>query len=283
MLSLAGNTQSAVSDDQGRYSFTNLPAGDYKITISGNGFAPQTLTGTLNAGESRELASISLLATTSANVEVTADLHDIAEAQVQLEEKQRILGIVPNFYVSYDPHPVPLTPRQKYRLALRSLIDPVNITIDAAAAGVEHAEDWPQSWGQGAGAYGKRFAASYGNDLVDTMLGGAVLPSLFHQDPRYFYKGTGTKTSRLLYAIRSAVICKGDNGRWQANYSSFIADFASAGISNLYYPADVRDGFTLTVEDFLVNKASAAGQNIVQEFLIRHLTPHLPQANPIQP
>ena len=74
------------------------------------------------------------------------------------------------------------------------------------------------------------------------MLGGAVFPSLFKQDPRYFYKGTGSISSRALYAIANSVICKGDNERWQPNYSAILGGIAAGGISNLYYPASNRSG-----------------------------------------
>ena len=78
--------------------------------------------------------------------------------------------------------------------------------------------------------------------MIDTFIGSAILPSILHQDPRYFYKGTGSITSRALYAISTVVICRGDNGRWQPNYSNVAGNLISAGISNLYYPASNRNG-----------------------------------------
>ena len=92
--------------------------------------------------------------------------------------------------------------------------------VVGAFAGVEQAGNTFAGYGQGAQGYGKRFGANYADGLSDTMIGGAILPSLFKQDPRYFYKGTGTIRSRAMYAIANAVICKGDNGRWQPNYSA---------------------------------------------------------------
>ena len=106
------------------------------------------------------------------------------------------------------------------------------------------------------------------------MISNALLPAVLRQDPRYFYKGTGTVTSRSLYAIANSVICKGDNGRWQPNYSNIFGDFAAAGIANLYYPPADRQGVKLTVEDTLIGLVAAAGSNLVQEFLIRRITPH---------
>ena len=115
------------------------------------------------------------------------------------------------------------------------------------------------------------------------MIGGAVLPSLFKQDPRYFYKGTGTTRSRVLYAVSMSVICKGDNGHWQLNYSGILGGLAAGGISNAYYPASNRDGATLTFENALIGIAGSAVQNIFQEFLVRRLTPKVPNYEPSKP
>ena len=91
------------------------------------------------------------------------------------------------------------------------------------------------------------------------MIGGAILPSLFKQDPRYFYKGTGRITSRAMYAIANSVICKGDNGRWQPNYSGILGGIAAGGISNLYYPASDRSGVELTFDNALIGTARGRG------------------------
>jgi hypothetical protein len=106
------------------------------------------------------------------------------------------------------------------------------------------------------------------------MIGGAILPSLLKQDPRYFYKGTGSTRSRILYALANAVICKGDNGHWQANYSGILGALAAGGISNLYYPASSRNGAGLTFENTLIGIGGSAVGNLFQEFLVRKLTPH---------
>ena len=104
------------------------------------------------------------------------------------------------------------------------------------------------------------------------MLGSAVLPSLFKQDPRYFYKGSGTIKQRALYAISMSVICKGDNGHWQYNYSGLLGGLAAGGISNLYSPSAGRNGFGLTFENTAIGIGSSAISNLLQEFLIRKIT-----------
>ena len=103
----------------------------------------------------------------------------------------------------------PLNPRtQKFHLAWRSSIDPVAFLAAGVFAGIEQATNTFPGYGQGAQGYAKRYGANYADSFIDTMIGGAILPSLLKQDPRYFYKGTGTTRSRILYAIANSVICK---------------------------------------------------------------------------
>jgi hypothetical protein len=150
-------------------------------------------------------------------------------------------------------------------------------------AGVEQGQNRFSGYGQGADGYAKRYGASYADFAISTFIGGAVLPSVLKQDPRYFYKGTGTKRSRVLYALANSVICKGDNGHWQANYSMLIGDLAAGGISNLYYPASDRNGAALTFENALIGIGANAAANLLQEFVIKKLSSNVPHSAPATP
>jgi hypothetical protein len=94
---------------------------------------------------------------------------------------------------------------------------------------------------------------------------------LLHQDPRYFYQGTGTTGSRIQHAMFSVFVAKGDNGRWQPNYSSVGGDLASAALSNLYYPQANR-GVGLVFTNFAIGTAERIGANLAQEFIIARFT-----------
>lgn len=275
--------QESHSDDDGRFAFANLAPGPFRLTVAFNGFATQEVSGTLLAGEARVLPQIALaVAAELTEVSVVLSRVDIAEAEIKEEEKQRVLGFIPNFYVSYAPHPAPLAPRQKFELAWRTVVDPVTLGMTAIVAGVRQSRDDFSGYGQGAQGYGKRFGAAYADMFTDTLLGGAVFPSLFKQDPRYFYKGTGSKRSRLAYALATAVMCKSDRGRWQLNYSGIMGSFASGGISNLYYPSKDR-GANLVFETALVDIGTTAAANVFQEFVVRKLTPALSQRASAKP
>jgi hypothetical protein len=166
---------------------------------------------------------------------------------------------------------VPLTPKLKFRLALKVSVDPITIFGAAFMAGVNQAFDRP-GYQQGMIGYAQRFGQEYADGVTDIMFGGAILPTLLHQDPRYYYQGTGTVKSRTLHALSNPFICKGDNGHWQPNYSSIGGDLASSAISNLYYPKADR-GVGPTFESVLITTAERAGSSLFQEFVLRKLTP----------
>lgn len=197
---------------------------------------------------------------------------EISEVEIAQAQKQRVLGIFPNFYVTYDV-PTPLTPKEKFKLALRSTVDPITFLGVGALAGFQQAADDFGGYGQGAEGYAKRYGAAYAGVFTHTLIGSAIMPSLLKQDPRYFYKGTGSTRSRVLYALANAVICKGDNQRWQPNYSGFIGSVASGGISYLYYPASDRNA-GLFVQNSLIGLGESAVAGVFQEFFLHKLTLH---------
>ncbi len=264
-----------LTDDLGQYSFANVAPGTFQLTISFTGLNTQVISGTVHPGEAYVVPQVALLvATQVTQVTVTLTQVELAEEQIKEQEKQRVLGIIPNFYVSYVPDAVALTPKQKFELAWRSSVDPVTFVGVGFLAGLQQAGNEFSGYGQGAQGYAKRYGASYGDVVIGTFLGSAVMPSLLKQDPRYFYKGTGSKRSRIFYALSSPFMCKGDNGRWQPNYSYVIGNFAAAGIANAYYPASNR-GAGLVAETALVRFGENAIASVLQEFVIRKLTPRL--------
>lgn len=284
-IKLSSGAQSSVLQGQsasdGSFFFGNVPPGLFFLAITATGFAEQNFSGTLHPGEIDVVPPVALaLAANVTEVRVIAPSTELAEAQIKTEEKQRVLGVIPNFYVTYVADAAPLDAKQKFELAWKMSVDPITFGLTAAAAGFQQAEDQFEGYGQGAQGYGKRFGAIYADTVAGTFIGSAMLPSLLKQDPRYFYKGTGTVRSRILYAMANAVICKGDNKHWQPNYSSVGGSLAAGGIANLYYPAENR-GVTLTFENALIEIGESAAGNLFEEFLSRKLTtPNLLKHSP---
>ncbi len=266
-----------LTDSAGSFNFTDLGSGTFQITVASQGFTawvgPKIV---LSTGEYYEAPEIALhVASANTSVRVVFSRQDLAEEQVKIEEKQRVLGVFPNFYTSYVWNAEPLTVKQKFQLAWRTSIDPVTFAITGVVAGIEQWQNDFSGYGQGSTGYAKRFGASYADGFIGTIIGGAILPSLLHQDPRYYYKGTGSIRSRALYAIATVVITKGDNGRWQPNYSNVLGTFAAAGISNLYYPS-VDRGVQITLDNALIGTASGAVSALLQEFLIKKISRGVP-------
>ena len=277
-------SQEALSDEDGRFVFANIAPGQFQVTITMKGFSTQSASGVLQSGEIHVIPQITLaVATALTEVRVVPPQAEVAEDQIKEQEKQRVLGVVPNFYVSYVRNAAPLTPKQKFELAWKSSVDPVSFGVNGVVAGIQQAQNEFSGDGQGAQGYAKRYAASYGDLLAGTFIGGAILPSLLKQDPRYFYKGTGSKRSRILYALANSVICKGDGGRWEPNYSSIVGSLAAGGVSNLYYPANSREGLELTFENALIGIGESAAVNLLQEFVIRKISRNVPNHDSTTP
>jgi len=276
-------SQEVLTDDSGEFTFANTPPGPFQLTISSEGLAPQEVSGIMHPGEAYVVPLVMLVVATQ-KTEVLVGLTQVELAQEQLNEqvKQRVFGFIPNFYVSYVPNAAPLTAKQKFRLAWKTTSDPVTFLAVGALAGIDQATDRWGAYGQGAEGYAKRYGATYGNVFIGTFLGGAVLPSVLKQDPRYFYKGSGSTKSRILYALAHSVICKGDNGRWQPDYSSIVGNLAAGGISNLYYPPNDRNGAGVVFSNALIRIGETAVANIFQELIIPKLTPNLPSRRRVQ-
>jgi len=277
VLSIVSGQRKTVTDEDGGFQFTGVVPGAFSVTAVADGLSPATATGRLAAGEVHEIPAFALpIATAHFDVDAISQ-REMAELQIHQEEKQRIFGAIPNYFVSYDRNAVPLTAKQKFELSFKTLVDPVSFGLAGLSAGVQQAQNTYPGYGPGAAGYGKRFGASYGDFFSGTMLGGAILPVVFRQDPRYFYKGTGGVWRRFGYAMSTAVIAKGDNGKWQPAYASVLGDLGAGALSNLYYPAGSRNGAALTFENGGLSILFDGVGNVVQEFLLKHLTPKVPK------
>jgi Carboxypeptidase regulatory-like domain len=270
--------QETVADATGQFFFANVAPGPFDLTVTAQGFAAQKASGVLRASESFTVPQITMpLATVVTEVHVSPA--EEAKVELHAEEQQRVLGVVPNFYVTYVPDAAPLAPRQKFQLAWKAMIDPVTVVVVGATAGFEQGTNYYSGYGQGAQGYGKRFGATYANFLTSTFIGDAILPSLLKQDPRYFYRGRGSKRSRLLYALGYTFFCKGDNGRYEPNYSELGGIFISSGIGNAYYPPSDR-GAGRTFQGALIGIAGSSAANVLEEFIVSRFTSRPPQNVP---
>ena len=268
---------SVSSGTDGGFTFSNLAAGSFAITVTANGFQQaNSAKFTLTENETYHVPNI-VLAVAGASTEVVVRPTEvIAAEQMKAEEKQRLLGYFPDFYVSYVWDAAPLNTKQKFSMSLRDTFDPTVFIGVSIGAGIQQARNSYPGFGQGAAGYGKRWGALFANGRTSDFLSRAVFSSMFHQDPRYFYEGSaGSTWSRTKHAVGYAFVARSDSGHVMPNYSYFLGAVCSGALSNVYYPDSSR-GAGLVFENAALGFAGRSAQNLAHEFLFKHLTKHVP-------
>jgi hypothetical protein len=271
--SVGDDPRRLVTEESGFFEFQDVTPGvPYEISVTAQDFADWTSPAiTLEPGQFKLVTGVQLqIQTQRTTVDVHYDPVEVATEQIKIEETQRVFGIIPNFYVTYEKDAAPLTAKMKFQLALKVSYDPVTLAGVLGMASIRQATDTP-NYGQGWGPFGERLGAVAADGFGDIMIGGAILPSLLHQDPRYFYQGTGTTSSRVRHALFSPFVTRNDNGSWGPNYSSLGGDLASAALSNLWYPKSNR-GVGLVFGNFALGTVERMGASLAQEFIVARFT-----------
>jgi len=272
----AQDLRTTTSTGDGSFVLDGLSAATtYHVAIHAKGFLDWTSQPvTLKPGEAFDLTSVKLAVGIVETSVSAVSAEELAVEQVKQQEKQRVFGVIPNFYVSYDPRFAPLSTKLKYQLAMRSSVDVASIVGGAFLAGINQAAGGAPNYRQGAKGYAQRFGAAYGGGVTTIMLGGAILPSLLHQDPRYFYMGTGTKKQRFMHAVAAPFEARSDrDGHWEFNYSSIGGDLISGALTNVYYPPQDR-GPGLVFGGAAIATGGRIVNALAQEFIIRKVTTH---------
>jgi Carboxypeptidase regulatory-like domain len=261
-----------MSGANGEFNFTKMPSGSYLVIVNAKDFAIFTSAEFVVADQQvYEVPDVSL-SVAAASMEITVRPTEfIAAEQIRAAEKQRLMGVIPNFYTSYVIDAAPLTASQKFRFAVRGTFDPVSMVGVGFGAGIEQATNAYAGYGQGAAGYAKRFAAKFADGRSSDFLTHAVFPSLLRQDPRYYYQGSGSAKSRLAHAVTSAFLARSDTGLTVPNYSYLLGDLSSAALSNLYYPKANR-GPSLVFTIAAVGLAGRISGNVLREFSKRLTT-----------
>ncbi len=178
----------------------------------------------------------------------------------------RLFWTLPNFLtVENGKQAPPMTSKGKFRVVLRTSFDPVEFPYIAFLAGISQAQDSEPGFGQGAAGYGKRFGAAFVDNVDENFWTAAVLPSLFHQDPRYLQLGKGGFLHRLGYSMSRQIVTRGDSGQTEFNVSEVLGSATAAGISNLYHPAGDRT-FANTMSVWGTQVGWDTVSSIVKEF-----------------
>jgi hypothetical protein len=190
-----------------------------------------------------------------------------SDQQEKKEKKHdRIFWFVPNYTTVVGAENIkPISPKEKFSLTFYGIVDPFSFAIAGGVSGISQARNSEPAWGQGWGAYSKRYWASYADRSMAQLMTTGVFPTLFRQDPRYFQLGRGSFIHRFNYAISRLFVTRTDSGRQQFNYSQFAGIAASTGISNLYYPSADRN-FDHNMKGFGTQVALYLLSNELKEF-----------------
>jgi carboxypeptidase family protein len=246
--------QIATTGAKGEFAFPDVPAGSYVVRVDVTGFTPFS-TGAFTVGDGGRLLTVPpiVLAVEGFSTSVVVRATEaIAEEQIKAQEQQRWLGVFPSFYVSYLPNAAPMTSRQKLTLAAHETFDWTAFVGASVAAAIDQSTAAHPGFGEGASGYAKRWAASFADDRTGDLLSHYVFASVFRQEPRYFYQGTGTTKSRLIHALGSAFVARSDRGTTMPNYACVFGSIGAAALSNMYYQHSER-GASLMVSNLAIS------------------------------
>jgi hypothetical protein len=181
------------------------------------------------------------------------------------EIDKRAFGVLPNYRTADGSAPFkPITAKYKLTIAVKDSFDGPLYAIGGLFAGIYQLQNQNPSFGQGVKGYAHRYVTSFADQSIGNMMTEGVMPSLLHQDPRYFRRGTGSIKSRLAYAVTRIFVCKNDSGNWTFNTSELMGNAVGAAISNAYYP-DTRTAHE-NAEKWSIQLATDALSQVGKEF-----------------
>jgi len=274
-LSKAGTRTSlrdAISNPTGGFEFSGVGPGTYVITISGAGMSPfvsKPVSVQVDQPVVMPKIILSVAATTSSITvldPVTASIE-----QEHIAEQQRVFGVFNNFYSSFDWNAPPMMTKQKYGLAVHTLIDPISFLITGGIAGAEQYRNVFPSFGSGWQGYAKRYGAAYAGHASGELFTRAIYPSIFHQDPRYFVMQNGSTKQRAAHAVISTFVTRDDRGEHRFNYSEILGDLSAGAAAEAYYPSSERGPGVFLING-LGDIAGDAIDNLFREFLFNKVT-----------
>ncbi len=267
-----GTIRELQSGSTGQFVFSNLAPGTYIVTVSGGGMTTFVSKPIAARADEPVLVPKVILGIAAASTSVTVmDKEEASVQQVKIAEQQRVFKVFPNFYSSFDWNAPPMLAKQKYRLAARTLIDPVTFITIGALAGAEQYKNVFPSFGGGLEGYGKRYGAAYANHASAEIFTRALYPSIFHTDPRYFIEGTGSIRARTLHALSSTWVTRTDVGGRRINFPQILGAFSAAALSNAYFPKSER-GINLVLINGFGDLGGNMADNLIREFFLNRIT-----------
>lgn len=179
----------------------------------------------------------------------------------------RALGIFPVVEAPSTRDDVaPLSARQKFEFFIKPTFDP-SIAVIAVAGTLLSAKSTSQpAFGGGTAAYGQKAGAIAADYASNNLFAKALLPTVFHQDPRFFRKQGGSIVSRFMYGISRPFVTRTDGGHNALNISYLGGVTITVALSNAYYPERNRNASDSAARYGEIIGVDAA-VNVIREFV----------------
>jgi hypothetical protein len=161
---------------------------------------------------------------------------------------------------------IPMTWQQKGYLAIHDFTDPANIGTILGISAITIGANSHSAYGPGLKGFGKIVGVSLLEDATGQFFGAFAIPSLAHQDPRYFRMPHAKLTKRIIYSVSRTVISRSDSGGSMPNYATLLNYPIGAELANLYVPGIHPDAAS-TVARIFTGYALDPVNNILNEFL----------------
>jgi hypothetical protein len=153
----------------------------------------------------------------------------------------RVFGVMPNELTVEGATVVkPISTDEKFKLVTEGAFDPYEFAVVGILSGIGQATNNTPQWGQDAKGYGIRYGANLGDLVIGNYMVGAVFPTIFRQDPRYFQSGKGSFWHRFGYALERIVVTNGDSARKEFNISEVGGNAMAGVLSSTYHPPGAR-------------------------------------------
>lgn len=193
-------------------------------------------------------------------------------------QPKRILGIMPNYRaVSAGEIPPPPTPKEAFKIATKNSFDYSAFVFVGITSAMAEWSDAHPTLGEGLKGYGRYYWRGYLDKTDGNYMVTFVMPTIFHQDERYYAKGEGGFLKRAVYAATRVLITPDYHGHNSFNASEIFGRGMAQGVSMAYYPSHDRTLGALSVKygyaigrDALTNVFREFWPDIATHVLHRH-------------
>lgn len=165
------------------------------------------------------------------------------------QQPKRILGVMPNYRaVSAGALPPPPTPKEAFKIATENSFDYSSFVFAGITSAMAEWSDAHPQLGDGMRGFGRYYWRGFVDKTDGNYLVIFALPTIFHQDERYYAKGSGGFWKRTIYSASRVLITPDYHGHNSFNASELLGRGIAQGVSAAYYPSSDRTLGALAVK-----------------------------------